>query len=50
MAKTTYYFPEGEAFRFYAQEGDQISYIETINNVFTQVLGGKPRRASPGRS
>ena len=46
IAKTIYYFPEGEAFYFYVQEGCKISYIEAINSVFTKTweanIGGQP--------
>lgn len=31
----TYYFPEGEATRFYKLEGSKISFVQAVNGVFT---------------
>lgn len=37
---TTYYFPEGEAGRFYIRQGDHFEFVMTLNMMFTTVWEG----------
>jgi len=48
----TYYFPEGEATRFYIREGKRLTFVEPVNDVFTvtwQAKMGSDKKSANGK-